>query len=441
MTHSLFSGLPAVFMASASAMLIAWLAIPTVVKIASARNLNDPPGFRKVHSRTIPILGGVAIFAGFSFGFLFTINDNMHGMNFLTIAAILLFFTGMKDDLISIDPKKRLAVEIFAAVLLVMFTDIRITSFHGFLGIHDIPMWLTGLTTIFLMIVIINAFNLIDGIDGLAATTGIIASVTFGIWFWKSADFEYTLMAASLTGALVSFLRFNISNGKNKIFMGDSGSLLTGYILAVMAIRFNEINAGSAPLYNLHSSPAVAIAILIVPLFDTLRVFTIRVIHGHHPFTADNRHIHHLLLRAGFSHKRSTLYIALAHILIIILAFRLDHTAILILTFILLALCLFLTGIIYFLIYKNNNLKKVPVKEEDAGMIRMIMLAIRYFTGEKTPVPDLAPSVSKKGILHVHSNDSHTTYFYQPLKNLNNSSGNPLSRKISPQNTKERFSE
>lgn len=423
MTHSLFSGLTAVLIATASAMVITWLAIPTIVTIASVRNLNDPPGFRKVHRRAIPILGGVAIFAGFSFGFLLTINDNMHGMNFLAISTILLFFTGMKDDLVSIDPKKRLAIEIFAAALLIFFTDIRLTSFHGFLGLGDIPMWLTVITTIFMMIVIINAVNLIDGIDGLAATTGIIASVTFGIWFWNSGDIEYTLVAASLTGALLAFLRFNLSNGKSKIFMGDTGSLLTGYILAVMTIRFNEINAGSSAFFNLHSSPAIAIAILIVPLFDTLRVFTVRVIHGHHPFTADNRHIHHLMLRAGFSHRQSTFYLASAHILIILLAFRLDHTGILFLTIMMLVLCMVLTGFIYFLIYKNNYSKKIPARTEDTGMIKMIILAIKYFTRKEIPVSEPLASQSEKRILHLHTNKSQTTYFQQSAKQLNITSG------------------
>jgi hypothetical protein len=221
-------------------------------------------------------------------------------------------------------------------------------------------------------------------------------------------------MAASLTGALVSFLRFNISNGKNKIFMGDTDSLLTDYILAVMTIHFNEINAGSTPFFKLHSSPAIAIAILIVPLFDTLRVFVVRVIHGHHPFTADNRHIHHLMLRAGFSHKRSTLYIALAHILIIILAFRLNHTGILSLTLILLALCLLLTGIIYSLIYKNNSLKKVPAREEDAGMINLFIMAGKYSIMKKTP----SPTLTQNRAMQIHAKSPHPTYYHQSIKTL-----------------------
>ena len=128
--------------------------------------------------------------------------------------------------------------------------------------------------------------------------------------------------------------------------MGDTGSLLIGFILAVLIIRFNEINAGSTSFIALKSAPAISIAILIVPLFDTLRVFTLRAVDGQSPFIADNRHIHHLMLRAGFSHRMSTLYISIAHLLIIGLAFWLDNIGILRLTLVLVSVCTFLTVLI-----------------------------------------------------------------------------------------------
>lgn len=367
-----FTGLPAVVMALLSAMFVTWLAIPLVVKIAKVRKLTDPPGPRKIHRQAIPTLGGIGIFAGFTFGFLMSIDSYMPGMNYFVVATMFLFFVGMKDDLITLDPKKRLFAEFIVAITLVYFTDIRITSFHGLFGITNIPLWLTYLTTIFIMVVIINSINLIDGIDGLAASVGIIASVTLGTWFWLSGNTGYTIMAASLAGALIMFLRFNISTGKNKIFMGDTGALLIGFILAAMTISFNEINAAGSSFYTLHSSPSISIAILIVPLFDTLRVFTIRILKGQSPFTADNRHIHHLMLRAGYSHRRSTFFISLVHIGIIALAFSLDRIGILWLSLVLLSVCILLTGFLFILVYRNYFFNNITVKEEDYGMIYLI---------------------------------------------------------------------
>lgn len=382
-----FTELPAVVLAFAVAVFITWFSIPLVIKIASIRNLTDPPGIRKIHSVPVPTLGGVAIFLGFALGFLVFINGYMKGVSYFTAAILLLFFTGLKDDLVALDPKKRIAVEIMAVLILVYFTDIRITSFHGFLGITDVPVWLTYLTTIFIMIVITNSINLIDGIDGLAASTGIIASVCFGVWFILSGNTGYAIMTASVTGALIAFLRFNISKGKNKIFMGDTGSLLIGFIIAVLAIMFNEVNAGTSTYHGLYSAPAVSIAILIVPLFDTLRVFTIRVLKGYHPFKADNRHIHHLMLRAGYSHLRSTFVISLIHIGIIALAFSLDHIGILWLSLVLLSVSLLLTGILYIMVYRNYFYNNIPVKEEDYRMISFISVIHGRIIRKKIQIP------------------------------------------------------
>lgn len=361
--------LPALLLAFASATFIAWYSIPIVVKVASIRHLTDSPGPRKIHKKEIPTLGGIGIYGGFAIGFLLAINDHMQGVTYFTVAMMILFFVGIKDDLVSLDPRKKLIAQILAVLIIIYFTDIRLTSFHGFLGINAIPTWLTYVTTIFVVVVIINSMNLIDGIDGLAASTGIIASVTFGIWFWMSGDIGYSIMAAALTGALLAFLWFNLSKGKNKIFMGDTGSLVIGFIIAVMTIHFNEINSGMNIYYDLESSPAISIGILIVPLFDTLRVFTIRLLLGHHPFTADTRHIHHIMLRAGYSHRRSAFFISLAHIFIITLAFLLDHIGILWLTLVLLLVSTALTGLVYVLINRNYIRGNIILNKEESNII------------------------------------------------------------------------
>jgi UDP-N-acetylmuramyl pentapeptide phosphotransferase/UDP-N-acetylglucosamine-1-phosphate transferase len=242
-----------------------------------------------------------------------------------------------------------------AGLILSLLLNLRFTSFHGFLGVHEIPLWTSLAVTIFLIVIIINSLNLIDGIDGLAASIGIVASTTFGIWSYLSHDYGFAIMSAALTGALAVFLFFNMSKGKYKIFMGDTGSLVIGFILVALMIRFNELNAGSTQFHKLSSSPAVSIAILIVPLFDTLRVIIIRFARGQSPLVADRRHIHHLLLRAGCTHARATLYIALANIAIIFLAFSLDHIGIFRLSFVLLILCTALTIPVYIGVARKEN--------------------------------------------------------------------------------------
>jgi len=388
----------AVLIALVVSILITWFSVPIVVRVATLRNLTDLPGKRKIHKREIPTLGGIAIFAGFSTSFLMSIDGFMEGMNYFTFALLLLFFVGMKDDLIPVDPKKKLFAEILAAICLIYFTDIRITNFHGFMGMQEIPVWLTYISTIFLMIVIINAVNLSDGIDGLAASIGIIASATFGVLFFLSGNTGYAIMAAALAGTLIAFLRFNLSSGKNKIFMGDTGSLITGFLIAAMTIRFNEVNATPSTYHVLDSAPAISIAILIVPLFDTLRVFTIRLIRGQHPFRADNRHIHHLMLRTGYSHKRSAFIISIAHIFIIALAFSLDHIGILWLALILLIVCLLLTGVIYLLVYRRYLMKHRSLNRDGLGTLRIILHIHRLFRQRKTvsvPVMTTSSAIPK----------------------------------------------
>ncbi len=344
-----------VILAFSAALFITWYDLPRVIRIASIRNLTDTPGKRKVHNIAIPTLGGIGIFGGFTFGFLLAVDGQLPGAAYFTAASMILFFIGIGDDLINISARTKILAEMFAAFILFLFTDMHFTNFHGFLGMSDLPFWVSLMITMFVVVVIINSLNLVDGIDGLAASVGIIASTVLGGWFWFSGDYGYAIMASALLGSLIAFLRFNLSKGTKKIFMGDTGSLVIGFILAVMTIRFNEINAGVSSLHDLRSAPAISIAILIVPLFDTLRVFILRAIDGQSPFKADNRHIHHLMLRAGFSHRMSTLYISIVHLLIIGLAFWLDHIGILKLAVVLLFVCACLTLLVKIKIQIKNG--------------------------------------------------------------------------------------
>ncbi len=349
------TGLPAIVLAFAAAFIVTWYYIPRVVQIVRHRHLEQLPEQHKKFGSNVPSLGGIGIFAGFLVGHLLGVNGYMSGLSYFAAAAVTLFFVGIKDDLVNINYSKKLLAEIGAALIIVMFTDIRLTSLHGFLGFYDISPIISLPLTILIMVTIINSVNLIDGIDGLAASIGIVASVTFGIFFFLSGDLGYTVMAAALLGALIAFIRFNLSDGEFKIIMGDTGSLVIGFTLAVFAVHFNELVAAGNGVVPLVSAPSVAIGILVVPIYDTLRVITLRLWAHQSPFKADNRHIHHFMLRAGYTHKRATLYMVIFNFTIIAVAFLLDGIGILWLGLLLLILCLTATGLLMMVVRKREN--------------------------------------------------------------------------------------
>ena len=192
------TGWPAIVIAFASAMVITWYYIPKVIRVVKERHLEDKPGNHKIHKKDVPTLGGIGIFAGFLVGFLVGINGYMPGLSYFAAATVLLFFVGVKDDLVFLNPPKKFAGELGSALIVAVLTDVHFTHLHGFLGATDISAVNSYILTVGVIILIINAVNFIDGIDGLAASIGIIASVTFGLFFFLSGDYGYTVMAAAL---------------------------------------------------------------------------------------------------------------------------------------------------------------------------------------------------------------------------------------------------
>jgi UDP-N-acetylmuramyl pentapeptide phosphotransferase/UDP-N-acetylglucosamine-1-phosphate transferase len=311
------------------AFIISYFSIPTIVRVARAKGLYDFPDSRKAHTRIVPTLGGLAIFASVLITLSLTINvDQIREFKFLVAGLTIMFFVGVKDDILIIDPWKKLIGQLTASAIIVFLTDLRFTSLHGFLGVHHIPYWFSILLTIFVIIVILNGFNLIDGIDGLASSVGIIAALVFGIWFYLAGIFQYSIISFTLAGGLIAFLRFNVYNGEYKIFMGDTGSLIVGFLVAILTIKFNQANIFYSGIYKIESAPAVAFGILIIPLFDTMRVFLIRIFNGRSPFSADKNHIHHYLLDIGYNHLQSTIRISITNILFIAAVFYLHKQGI-----------------------------------------------------------------------------------------------------------------
>jgi UDP-N-acetylmuramyl pentapeptide phosphotransferase/UDP-N-acetylglucosamine-1-phosphate transferase len=175
------------------------------------------------------------------------------------------------------------------------------------------------------MVVIINAFNLIDGIDGLASGLAMIASTAFGIWFFIAGNIQFAILSFALVGSLIGFFIYNVFGHRNKLFMGDTGSLIIGLVISALVVKFNEFNINISEYYAIKAAPAVSFAIIIVPLVDTLRVMTIRIFNKQSPFSPDNNHIHHRLLGLVSSHLMVTLIILSINVLFIAFALYLNH--------------------------------------------------------------------------------------------------------------------
>jgi UDP-GlcNAc:undecaprenyl-phosphate/decaprenyl-phosphate GlcNAc-1-phosphate transferase len=294
-----------VILAVAISFTVTFLAIPVIINVAEMKKLFDVPDARKIHQTAITPLGGIGIFAGFIFGCLLTINFKASfEFQYFMAATMVIFFLGLKDDILVISPIKKFIGQVLAAFLIIYDGRIQIKSMHGFLGIYDLPEMFSLLITYFAVIVIINSFNLIDGVDGLAGSLGLMSSVLFGIYFLSVNMPSYYILAFSLSGSLLAFLIFNFQPAK--IFMGDTGSLLIGSINAILVIKFINVAQSSDVLFPLESSPAIGFTILMIPLLDTLRVFSIRIFKRRSPFSPDRNHIHHLLLDRGLSHKAIT---------------------------------------------------------------------------------------------------------------------------------------
>lgn len=340
------------------AFILAVISIPSIVSISLKKHLFEEFNERTVHKKVVPSLGGIAIFIGFIVSVILSSNSHsLEEIKYIIVSIFLMFFIGLKDDLITVSNRKKFIVQVCAALLLIFLGNIRLTHFHGFLGLYEVDLYTGSLATLFLMILTINAYNLIDGIDGLASGLAILAALTFGILFVIADEFEYAIMSFALVGSLIGFFIYNVFGTKNKIFMGDTGSLVIGLTISALLVKFNQID--SCP--NLHPAlqkgPTLSFTIVLVPLIDTLRVFSIRIKRGKSPFTPDTNHVHHRLLRLFGNHLKVSITIILVNFAFILLALALNCTSlnIHIVFFIIIALALFASYIPAVLIKKRKT--------------------------------------------------------------------------------------
>lgn len=302
------------------AFIITYAAIPVIINVSTIKKLFDVPDERKIHINPVPSLGGLGIFAGFIVACLIAIPiESVPAFQYFFAAALITFFLGLKDDILILTPMKKLIGQVVTAFVIIYKGGIIIDNMHGFLGVYKLPEAISLAFTYLTVIVIINSFNLIDGIDGLAAGLGIFTTLCFGTFFYINQQPQFATLAFAMSGSLLAFLIFNRSPAK--IFMGDTGSLLLGLINAILVIHFIQVASSPDMVMPVKSAPAIGVAILIIPLFDTLRVFSIRIFSRRSPFSPDRNHIHHILLDRGMSHSMVSITLLLANAFFVSLAY------------------------------------------------------------------------------------------------------------------------
>jgi len=299
-----------------SSFLMTILGLPTLIKVAKLKRLVDEPGEeRKIHHRSVPTIGGVMIFVALLFNFLFwssfhfgSESTGMVGLSLVTASLILIFFMGLKDDIIGVSPSKKLLTHVVIGVILVGIGGFQIHSFSGLFGVQELLEPISIVFSVFVYIVIVNAFNLIDGIDGLAAGYSAVAMGAFAFWFLSTGAYSEAILALAAGGSMLGFLVFNFAPAR--IFMGDCGSLVIGLIGYVLSVQLMNTPTESIPDHLILVSKEVfAMGILAYPLVDTLRVFCLRAARGISPFHPDQNHLHHRLMMRFGTHQKTAVFV------------------------------------------------------------------------------------------------------------------------------------
>ncbi len=340
-----------------TAFLAGYYLTPKIRGLMLTKNLTAEPDHRSSHEKPTPNLGGIAFYVILMLSFYFISPYDPSDIVISLIPGLtILFIVGLKDDLMILAPLTKLLAQLAAVTLFVFHYWRKIDSLNGFMGIEDLDPILGGAIAIFIMVAIINALNLIDGIDGLAATVSIIMFSAFG-WFFYAIESQFLfLVCAVMIGALLAFLRFNLSS-KQKIFMGDTGSMILGFIIGVMAVSFLSLDIEALKRLPIRAEnlPIVIGAILIIPFFDTVRVFFIRIAKKKNPFKPDRSHIHHIIIDTfSISHRRASFVLGVSNFLIIIFISYLGVTTsnwVLLIFFVCL---LILFSVFFFIINKSS---------------------------------------------------------------------------------------
>jgi UDP-GlcNAc:undecaprenyl-phosphate GlcNAc-1-phosphate transferase len=365
--------------------LITFLVIPVIIVIAKKKKLYDvPDDKRKFHKQPIPSLGGLGMFIGFILSVLLTINfaSEAPEFQFYVAASLLIFFLGIKDDIMVLSASKKFAGQLLVAAILAFKAKLVITNMWGLFGVYELNTFCSYSLTIFAIVVIVNAFNLIDGVDGLAGGLGLISSLVFAIFFLVNHNIPYAVLGFSFAGCLMAFLYYNFHPAS--IFMGDTGSLLVGLVNSILVIKF--IQEGSTyTLYPVTAAPAIGFGVLLLPLMDTLRVFTLRLIQGRSPFSPDRNHIHHLFLSKGFNHKSVTVICVVSAILISVASFTFQNIGV---SLLIVSLITLFFSLVYALTYHKSKYRLHVVKGEVKPLITEEKVRLVSLFDKKAAVVD-----------------------------------------------------
>lgn len=325
------------------AFVISFLLFPVLIKLLTKWELYDSEKEHRIHESFKPSMGGIAIYLGIILALIIALPlKEWIGLKYFFISITLMLIIGIRDDVLGLSPFKKLVGQLLPIIILVVLGQVLINTNIFSFSFGVLPIWISVAITVFVIVLITNSYNLIDGLDGLAGTIGVICLSAFGLWFYLIDSIYLGLIAFCVVGAVLSFLIFNWQ--PSKIFMGDTGALLIGLILSYFSIEFLNYNSAlpGDHIARYQSSIGTLICILIIPVFDTSRVVIVRLRNGLSPFKADKNHIHHQFLKLGFSHSKSVLSMASINIFFILLAWLLRNQPDVVILPLVVILCLFI---------------------------------------------------------------------------------------------------
>ena len=355
--------------------MLSYFLIPKIRAKALKLNLKDTPDIRSSHVIPVPTFGGVVFYISYILVLFFAQSLDSNHVSITLIASIsILFFTGLLDDFKNLSPKIKFLCQIIGVALLMFQPDFRILSLHGFMGIYEIPLYVSVGGSMFFLLGLINAFNLIDGIDGLTGITGVIVASFYSYLLYNLGYFFYLSLSLATIATLLAFLRFNFSNTR-KIFMGDTGSLVIGLVLGVLTLKLLSVDDtayGSLSFYRAQL-PLFLTGVLFVPLLDTMRVMFLRLTKGVSMFKPDRNHLHHIIVDFGLSHRKASFFIGFVNFIVALIMFFVIQKFNSFQSLFILGLLFLIAIMILFLMNKNKTALRLKIKIKKS-MLKVLSL-------------------------------------------------------------------